>query len=461
MKRSGFEAMGAEWDQGNAGLGGLGGPTIGGCGPTIGGLGGSTIGGFGGMSGGLGGSSATGMLGSPGSAGFCMKLLVTPREGSQILGAGGHTCHEIMTQSSTKIHLSKRDELYPGTLLQQIVIKSNSSESVQLAVQLIMAQLSANDNRIVNDHHDVVPGGACMKFVVPNAAAKAIIGKGGQNIALIREGTGMKVHIEAQAIGPQPISEQVVCITGTIAGMQVVLPNIFEKVEMCTQQPWFQTWANTSHAGTSGGLMPGQLLFQPSGTKTANRPPALPGAYGLPQPQYQQQQSYQQQQYGAPAAASAVASPANMQMVAAALEVVPPDLAVPGVMNQQITFNIAASAVSPLIGKGGIGVKEISANTGTKIQIREIEGNPMEKCVVIVGNTIGIISAYCHCITRVFNAPPQHQHQQAQPFQQTLQIQQHHMYQLDNMPDYSQNPELAAAAAALAEAELQAQSAYA
>jgi len=391
---------------------------------------------------------------------MAMKLLITAKEASQILGQGGNTAKLIENQTQSRLHLSGKGEYYPGTQLQELTVKGPNVASVSGAVQLAMAKLAEESGRINNDSHDLTEGGASMKFVVPNACAKAIIGRGGENIKLIRDGTGMKVHIESTAIGPQPISEQVVCIQGSLQGMNILLANIFEKLEQeCATQPWFSVWAGTSHAGTGGGLPAGQPLLQgPNHTKGSGKGKTKTGAVSGGSPLGG---SYIGGGSVANAGgAAAVATPGNMEMVAGALQALPAELAVPGDMSSQISFHVPAATVSALIGKAGAGVQAISGATGTKIQIRELEGSADQKVVIIVGNVVGIISAYCHCMARVFNAPPNHQMPQQQQQQQYghQELQQQMNVGGLNMGisaiDYSQNPELAAAAAALAEAEL-------
>lgn len=325
---------------------------------------------------------------APTQVGMAMKLLVSEREANAILGRGAAGCYEIGNQTNTKLSLTDRNTVYPGTQLQELSIRGSESQQVIGALTLVMAKLSEETGRIMNDSREMPEGGASMKFIVPNAAAKAIIGRGGSNIKFIRDNTGLKVHVEETAIGPPPVSEQVVSLFGTISGIQAALPNLFEKMESeAANMSWFTTWAFTSHAGTDSNA-----LVVPLGKGGKTRTSSKGGGRALDFASVGQQEV-------------TVATPANMEMIAGALQSLPVHLALPGDWSQRITFNIPESSVSSLIGKAGVAIKEISGATGTKVQIREIEGNPSEKAVIIVGNAVGVISAYLYCLSRMHNAP--------------------------------------------------------
>lgn len=343
---------------------------------------------------------------------MAIKILLASKEASAILGTGGSIIREIGAHTNAKLHLSNRHEFYPGTQLQELIVRGQSTESVIATVQLVMEKLSAETGRIYCDAREMAEGGCSMKFVVPNIAAKAIIGRGGTNIKYIRESTGMKVHVEEQAIGQPPISEQIVSFFGSLQGMQAALPNLFEQIETnCVGLDWFSNWAYTSHAGAdvgipswapppSGGKGKGKDKGSSYGSKGAPSIGASLSSYGGGK------SSYTPTAGGGHVGAYDTAGPAGggygviseadkVDMIAGALKVLPDHIG-----PQVIQFNVAASVVSILIGRGGIAIKEISSGTDTKIKIREIEGNPEEKVVVITGPAVGVISAYCHCLAR-------------------------------------------------------------
>lgn len=379
---------------------------------------------------------------------MAIKILISPREASAILGTGGGVCKEIGAQTGAKLHCSQRHEFYPGTQLQELTIKGPTTQCVGEAVELIMAKLAEETSRIMCDSREMAEGGCSMKFVIPNAAAKAIIGRGGSNIKLIRDSTGMKVHIDENAVGQYPISEQIVNFFGTISGMQNALPNLFEKIEQeCAQTEWFANWAYTSNAaeGGKGGKGKGGKGKGDDGkgkggfSQGAGYVPAGSGYIGDKggfEKGYDKggyEKGYDKGGYGEKGAyhgekgpvggkggpkggpkggfggrSAAVSSPETMEMVAEALQALPGDAG-----NQIISFNINAQLVSAVIGRQGSGIREIAGHTHSKIQIREIEGNPEEQVVIIAGSPVSVISAFCHCLARAGEAgrqgpPPAH-----------------------------------------------------
>ena len=84
------------------------------------------------------------------------------------------------------------------------------------------------------------------------------------------------------------------------------------------------------------------------------------------------------------------ATQANIDLLSSAVSALPASLATD--RSQQLQFNCAAGYVSALIGKAGTGTKQIATMTDTKIMIREIDGNPNEKAVVVKGNAINVAS---------------------------------------------------------------------
>lgn len=377
--------------------------------------------------------------GGAGPVAMAMKLLIMPKEASAILGTGGSICKEIEQNSSARLHFSSRADFYPGTQLQELWVKGATTAAVATALNIILQKLAEAKaaGRIAQDSEELSSGGSSLKLVVPNYAAKAIIGRGGANIKILRDSTGTKMNVESTAVGPPPIAEQCITIYGSLGSIQAALHTIFEKMEQeCAPQSWFSTWASTNHAGTDGGLN-GALLFTGSKGKSKGEYGGMSG-------------------YGASPVA---ANPGQMEMVANALERLPASLALPGDMSQQITFNIPDHTLASLIGEAGETITRISQVTGTKIQIRDFESNPSEKVVNITGNAVSVISAYCHCVARANPSQQmqlqqmQQQHQQLQP-QQQLQLQ-HPQLQLSYDDQQQPSYELPSSLSALAEAELQ------
>lgn len=338
---------------------------------------------------------------------MCMKVLISMREASSILGPGGSNCREIGQQTGTKLHLSNRNEFYPGTNLQELAIKGPSPDAVGSSLLQVFSKLAEESGRITCGEPDVEEGGARVKFLVPVSAAKAIIGRGGENIKALRAGSGLFVHVEEVAIGVGDAAEQIISLQGSIAGIHVALPNMIEKVAALTTEPGFATWAATSHAG-SGAAVATQVAPGKAGGKGkgagGNR---IPSSGGWSDGWTKNDEAVKfpplddgyRPSMGTQAHWSDVADP--LDMVSHAVQSLPPSLLNPADRTQKVTFACPAACVSAIIGKGGSGVKEISGATQTKIMIREIDDNATEKAVTVLGSTLGVVAAYLHIVGRI------------------------------------------------------------
>eukprot|EP00933_Yihiella_yeosuensis_P029699 TRINITY_DN2332_c0_g1_i1.p1 TRINITY_DN2332_c0_g1~~TRINITY_DN2332_c0_g1_i1.p1 ORF type:complete len:449 (-),score=115.76 TRINITY_DN2332_c0_g1_i1:119-1465(-) len=377
---------------------------------------------FGGGMGCLGGLHAMGSMGCGGNVGFAAKMLVSAKEAVMI--SSGH--QEIESTTGSQVKISGANELYPGTELQEVTVKAATSEIVHGAVQSVMAKMIDEQGRIMNTSRDMQEGMCSVRFVVPNAAAKSIIGRGGMNISAVRDQLGLKIHVEETYIGQAPLQEQIVSVFGMINAAPAAISNIFEKVQTdCANQDWWGTWIMTSNAGTDGGLPYGVALLG-KGSKGAKGK-----GKGKDEMGKGKGSSFDMMgggggggfggmggnNYGgmgqSPAAAAfpqntAVLDQGTMEMIASGLDALPPSLATSREWTQQIEFTIPEACASTLIGKGGYSVREISQSTKTKVQVNKIDGNPAENVVVILGTAVGVVSAYLRCLSKIWElGPPQ------------------------------------------------------
>lgn len=192
---------------------------------------------------------------------MAMKALVSTAEASLILGKGGLALRDIGQTTFTKISLSDRTRIYPGTMMQELVVMGFNMETVVSALMLSLAQVSIATGSIAGGEENIAPGECRVKLIVPAGAAKVIIGRGGENVKQLREQSTMQVHVEETLVPPGPAneaSEQVVSLAGPIMGLQVALPMVGTFIAETTNEPWFPVWATTSHAGL---LLPGFQLF--------------------------------------------------------------------------------------------------------------------------------------------------------------------------------------------------------
>jgi len=342
---------------------------MGGMGGYDGGMGGFDGGFNGGFDGGKGGK---GKGGPPVAS--AIKMLLSSREASSLIGAGGGTSKQIAEATGTKLHLSGKYDFYPGTQMQELCIKGQAPDAVGRAVVQIYMKLSEEHGKILGGEWDVEPGGARVHFVVPTLTARAIIGKAGETIKHIRQISGMKVHVEEMAVGEGDLAEQVISLAGPIQGIQPVLPIILEKIGEAAAMPWFSRWAYNIHSEASGKgkdvVMKGKGKGKDAGKGPGPGPDAGPDV-----------------------------SPVDM--LSSAVTSIPPNLADPQDMSQSLQFKCPIGCVGGVMGQNGSGSREISIATNTRIDVKQIDGNFTDQAIVISGNAVGVIAAYMHLQTRL------------------------------------------------------------
>jgi len=344
-------------------------------------------------------TGGSGMKQMASSVGMAIKMLMAAKEAAALIGPGGSVSKQIAEMTGSKIHLSGRGEFYPGTQMQEVCVKGSSADIVCAAVMQILAKLSEETGRIMGGEYDVEEGGCRVHFVLPTFAARSVIGKGGENIKLLRGGSGMKVHVEEVVIGQGDLAEQVVSLAGPLMGMQTALPNLLEKIMEVAMMPWFTKWAFSINAAQGPGGEKGGFKGKGKGKGKPDfsQGGGMPGGYqgGMPG--------------GMPGGFSGGAGApgqggVNVDMLSSAVSAVSDSLASP--LHQSSTMQCAcpAGCVGAVMGKGGEGFKEISMATGTQINITDVAGNAGEKAIVISGNCVGVVSAYLHVIGRIATA---------------------------------------------------------
>mmetsp|Transcript_30243 Transcript_30243/g.86686 ORF Transcript_30243/g.86686 Transcript_30243/m.86686 type:complete len:394 (+) Transcript_30243:97-1278(+) len=356
---------------------------------------------------------------SPGLA--CMKLLISVKEASCMLGPGGSACREIGQNTGTKLHLSGRNELYPGTYLQELSVKGPSADAVTACLMQVLGRIAEETGRVCSGENDIEEGCARVHLVVPISSARAIIGKGGENIKAIRAGSGLHVHVEEFALGVGDAAEQVVSLQGSLEGMATALPNLVEKVAAFASEPGFAAWAATSQAGNGSAMAMQVAPGKASGKgKAAPRAPyagSWSNGWGNGWTRHDEAVAYpvaeghHRRAHRAPPEWGPPPESTGLELITSAIQTMPPAMLSPSDRSQKVTFNCPAFCVSAVIGKGGAGVKEISAATQTKIMIREIEDNASERAVTISGGALGVAAAFLHVSGRVatvlMSAPPE------------------------------------------------------
>jgi len=189
---------------------------------------------------------------SSNKSGMAMKFLFSTGEMQAAQGSGGSAIHNI--EQLTGASITTNGLTYPGLTfpLQELKCSGSSTEVVLGAIIHVLAQILQETGCLTNGEEDVLPGDARLKTVVPTKAAAGIIGRGGDNIKQMRAVTGLHIHLDKSPIPPNggDIAEQLVTLSGNLAGIQSALPMLAEQVALYAPEPWFPAWAESSNAGT-------------------------------------------------------------------------------------------------------------------------------------------------------------------------------------------------------------------
>lgn len=188
---------------------------------------------------------------------FAMKFLFSEVE----MRAIGQQAGEIQEMSGAT--LATTGELYPATAFQELNIAGPNTEAVLSAAIYAIAHIVQVEGGVTNGEEGVPPGDGRLRTVVPMKAAAAVIGKGGANIIAIRTASKLHVHVETAKVPPDGglLSEQIVSLSGPLAGLQDGLAMVLEHVHELIVEPWFSTWAS----GTNVGLEFPDVVFDLSG----------------------------------------------------------------------------------------------------------------------------------------------------------------------------------------------------
>uniref|UniRef100_A0A7S2T6T1 K Homology domain-containing protein n=2 Tax=Chloropicon primus TaxID=1764295 RepID=A0A7S2T6T1_9CHLO len=115
---------------------------------------------------------------------FCVPANVV----GSVIGKGGDNVTEFMKQSQTKIHVSRQNEMFPGTRDRICTISATSPQgmnSVLVGLHLILSKIVSEDTF---QHFQ-------FKLIMPSQECGAIIGKGGTNIKSIMQETGCQMKV--------------------------------------------------------------------------------------------------------------------------------------------------------------------------------------------------------------------------------------------------------------------------
>lgn len=175
---------------------------------------------------------------------FAMKLLLSCRESGCIIGECGSQIKQIQQFTGALMHLSGRNEFYPGTSLQELNIQGQSPTAVVAALRCTLDAVIRQRGVLSGGEANVGIGKARLNIVVPKSVAHALVGR--SSIAeSFRSLSGVQLQLVNQQhtlTSSQP-QEMVVRLSGTQEGVNAAMMMIAEKLSRSAGEPWFQAWA--------------------------------------------------------------------------------------------------------------------------------------------------------------------------------------------------------------------------
>lgn len=138
-----------------------------------------------------------------------LKLLIPGSAAGSIIGKGGATINEIQTQTSSRIQLSRNDEVFPGTT-DRIVTLGGTITAVLGALHLILSKLLRDGAGLLMGQNPQ------LNLVIPNASCGCIIGKGGVTIRSFAEDSRAEIKLSPQGGMLPGVSERILSIAGRI-----------------------------------------------------------------------------------------------------------------------------------------------------------------------------------------------------------------------------------------------------
>lgn len=177
--------------------------------------------------------------------GYAVKFLFSEPEMRAIVRHGA----EIQELSGAT--LSTTGELYPATAFQELNISGPDAEVVLSSAIYTLTRIVQVEGALTNGEGSVPDGECRLRTVVPTKAAAGIIGKGGANITQMRATTQLHVHVDKTALPPDGglLSEQIVSLSGPLAGLQTGLAMVLDHVHNMVGEHWFAAWALSSNVG--------------------------------------------------------------------------------------------------------------------------------------------------------------------------------------------------------------------
>lgn len=296
---------------------------------------------------------------------FPLRILVLSDMVGAIIGRSGGTIRQITQQSRARVDVHRKensgafdkDEMYS---VQVITIYGNP-ENCSLACQKILEVMQQEANNI---NRGEVP----LKILAHNNLIGRIIGKSGNTIKRIMEGTDTKITVSSSIHDVNSFSfERVITIKGK-------LENIC-KAEQMISSKLRQSYENDLAAMAPSAMMfPGLHPMNVFSTINQGYPPNRTGGGPPPPPPPYGMYGNPQLPYNAPMMYSPGAPPPNMEP-----------------LKETVHLYIPNSAVGAIIGTGGSTIRDMINSSGASIKVAQTnKDEPIdrqaERKVTIIGN---------------------------------------------------------------------------
>lgn len=351
---------------------------------------------------------------SIGAGDLALKLLLEQAEAAVLEADNSSPLRLAASTSGARVALVKA--LYPGTQYRELTA-CGTRKAVQQALEEVLGQVGLGEL----PRHNV-------RAVVPVAVGPGLMNAGGALQRLY--GThGLSFNMESSRVPAGPVtelSEQAIILNGPAEGLVEALQILLMEVAIVAGEPWFASWASTSHAaagslaglpvaGDGGGGPPGfamKVLVSPEEASTfrneagqkllgeieaAMRVRIQLSADGMPYP------GTVLQEYNVQGANMEDTVGACVQLLTGILETIGSltcgDAALPP-GHVRVRTVIPAKAAAALIGPGGQMVKQVRAASQMHVHV-EMQAVPLgalgpvsEQCISLDGPGAGVQTAF-------------------------------------------------------------------
>jgi len=177
-----------------------------------------------------------------------------------VMGRDNSNIAPFMEHTKCKLTSTVKGDWFPGTEEHVVTIQAFTDEALHQGVQMVVQTLQEVPPQGQNGEYR-------LRVIVPQKVAGCIIGKSGENLKRMQQATGMKVAVDQKTYcGVGPEADQVVTLSGQLAGMQAAVTTTLEHMKQLRSSPWFMAWMGRQNAeriaevNLSGGSMAGSMM---------------------------------------------------------------------------------------------------------------------------------------------------------------------------------------------------------